>query len=71
MGCLRLVLPGRQQGLIKRADGCLCHCVAPQSVIALLRLVIGNACEGLPINSEYSQEIADPLMRLMEGVKMQ
>jgi hypothetical protein len=36
--------------------------VLPPIVIALWRLAIGKAFEGLPINSEYSQEIADPLV---------
>jgi hypothetical protein len=43
-------------------------------VIALSTLLPSKIFGGLAINlnhSEYSQEIADPLMRLMEGVKMQ
>jgi hypothetical protein len=66
-GCLELSLPGRQQGLIKRADGSVSHGVAPQLVVARMRLALGGVFEGIPINIEYPQEIADPLMMLMES----
>jgi hypothetical protein len=56
-----LSVPSRQQGLIKRAGGCLAHGAAPIG-IALWRLAIGKGFEGLPINIEYSQEIANPLV---------
>jgi hypothetical protein len=37
--------------------------VLPPMVIALWRLALGKGFEGLPIHIEYSQEIANPLMR--------
>jgi hypothetical protein len=32
-----------------------------------MRLALGGVFEGIPINIEYPQEIADPLMMLMES----
>jgi hypothetical protein len=56
-----LSVPSRQQGLIKWADRFVSHGAAPIG-IALWRLAIGKGFEGLPINIEYSQEIANPLV---------
>jgi len=50
---LKLSLPGSQYDLIKRTVGFFSHGVAPNLVIALLWLALGNDFEGLPINSEY------------------
>jgi hypothetical protein len=61
-GCLKLLLPGRQHSLIKRAGGCFSHDAIPNFGDNPGRLWLGKAFEGLPINSEYSQEIADPLV---------